>query len=76
MAAKPTFQPPRLGHLDVCFVYMYTASEPHALNVIVTYKHVVGFIVVIINIILYNINNIIYKIYFNYYTASYYYITL
>ena len=41
---------------------------------IVTYEHVVGVIVVIINI-LYNINNMIYKIYFNYYTASYYYIT-
>ena len=50
MAAKPPFQPPRLGHLDVCFVYMYTASEPHA--------HVFGIIVVIINIILYNINNL------------------
>ena len=64
----------KLGYLDVCFVYMYTASEPPCI-VIVTYKHVVGFIVVIIKIILYNINNMIYKIYFNYYTASYYYIT-
>ena len=65
MAAKPPFQPPRLGHFDICFVYMYTASEPPCI-VIVTYnKHVVGIIVVIINIILYNTNNM----------RSYYYIT-
>ena len=64
MAAKPPF--PMLGHLDVCFV-IHIKRTPSI--VIVTYKHVVGIIVVIINIILYNINNMRYNIY--YYTTSY-----